>query len=1144
MKLLAWMATAGAAAVTTGMTWAQEADLNRPSARPTAVIPFLAKAPTIDGVIGDGEWATLHVGRFVSQQSDLLQQRPGEFWVGCDRKRIYIAVRSGVHPSAGAVTKIRPEAGAGAKDEQGTVFDDSIELFFNNAPEGGAGEYYQVLVNSAGALYDQEFDAAEKIGRTYWRAPVEQVHKVEKGIWTAEFAIDLASIKVKDPSQPLAMRVCRNYKHNWDQSRWAPRVIAFDAPETMPRIRFADNAPIVSEVGFQDEKGICVAIDVTNPGAKPLPLKVKLGYNAESQPRYFSETPAELKPGETRRFEYRKDLFTGDNYPALAEILVTAADGAVLHHRDVKWQTKPKGNGWAPMGDAPPEEAVQLGFEFHPTPRVARWKVEYAGMKGREEIRAVRLEIAPTDAGAKAVATFTVTPSPTFEVPVRSDTIANLKDGIYEARVYLDGAKPADKPIKTAIFGLRTDFPWLNNTIGEDDIVIPPYTPMEVSGRAIKTILREHQLADNGLWQQVTADGRPMLAGPMRIEVVRDGKTEIAQGKAQIGARKPTAVEADAAWQTVGVKGRTHMNMEYDGCAKVTVTLTPADDQPIDALRLVIPLKDAETPLMHAAGDGIRFNYAGVVPQGEGRVWGSDKASRSQMLGTFLPYVWVGGESRGLCWFAGNDKDWVLDPKEQVAALELHRKAGALELVVNLVQVPAAMQRERTIVFGLQATPARPMPENWRRMGVTSAVPENYQILGMCSYWGADLYNVAPRRGDYEIVRKIASRGRGELDTAFFNVYKARNSDIQAEINWSANGGKVDGIIPYTNMRGDNDRNAEWFVYQDEWRNAAFSDRTPPGGHSGPVDFCVALAPSRVDFLLYHYKKLLENGFAAIYWDNIYIMGNANPITGAAYLRGIGGMQPEADIWQIREVTRRTAVLLHLMGKKNVSVPHMTNALLVPAFCWTGINLDWEWKYGSSDYQDRFKRDYIRACSLGLSHGGVPMILDGTKDTRSAAEREWVDRTQVAATIPHEIKVWQAPAIHGKLMQVMMAVGYGEPGCAVHHYWDENPVAKLEGIDGIWIAIAGKDKVLLVVSDYGNGGTAKVTLDTARLGLPANFKAVDAEKAFAPFGQPVMLDKAFEQEVGQGLAIAAQGGAITLKDIRKHDFRALLIRKR
>jgi hypothetical protein len=84
-------------------------------------------------------------------------------------------------------------------------------------------------------------------------------------------------------------------------------------------------------------------------------------------------------------------------------------------------------------------------------------------------------------------------------------------------------------------------------------------------------------------------------------------------------------------------------------------------------------------------------------------------------------------------------------------------------------------------------------------------------------------------------------------------------------------------------------------------------------------------------------------------------------------------------------------------------------------------------------------------------------------------------------------------------------------------------VAKVEGIDGIFLVLAGKEKTMLVVSDYGNGGTAKVTLDTKRLGLPANFTAVNWEKT--------------------NETVTASSGVIELNDFKKHDFRALVIGK-
>jgi|GEM_PF-3586563 len=66
--------------------WAADST-NGATVTPTVVVPFFAKPPTIDGVIGPDEWNTLHQRRFVSQNADLLERWAGEFWIGCDRKK-------------------------------------------------------------------------------------------------------------------------------------------------------------------------------------------------------------------------------------------------------------------------------------------------------------------------------------------------------------------------------------------------------------------------------------------------------------------------------------------------------------------------------------------------------------------------------------------------------------------------------------------------------------------------------------------------------------------------------------------------------------------------------------------------------------------------------------------------------------------------------------------------------------------------------------------------------------------------------------------------------------------------------------------------------------------------------------------------
>ncbi len=89
-----------------------------------------------------------------------------------------------------------------------------------------------------------------------------------------------------------------------------------------------------------------------------------------------------------------------------------------------------------------------------------------------------------------------------------------MPPGRYEAQLFLDAGAPATAPGKTMVFNYATDFPWLNNTIGISDQVIPPYTPITVTGNVVNTILRRHTMNDIGLWNQVTALDKPLLAAP------------------------------------------------------------------------------------------------------------------------------------------------------------------------------------------------------------------------------------------------------------------------------------------------------------------------------------------------------------------------------------------------------------------------------------------------------------------------------------------------------------------------------------------------------------------------------------------------------------------------------------------------------
>ncbi len=337
--LVAWLA-----AMLPAGQGAPAADTDAPAIIPMAVVPLMAKAPVIDGNITEDEWPTVRVGRFVSK-GDSLQPRPGQFWVASDGNMLYVAVRSAVHPVLGPVAERKPRTDG--RDATRLEEDDSVEIWLDSDPNSKTARHYQLLVNTLGAQSEKMFDRLYNSERAFWQPEVFlQAHRVENGVWSAEVAVSLKDLRVQDVSKAIGLRVCRNYRNPTDQAHWAPKVQAFSDTKTMPQIRFVPVAPVVKEAGFQDDQGIRIAVELTNPTAQAITLKARLGYNPAKHARDYKDWNLTLQSGQKQVLEYTHEFLQADNYTALGEILVMGADGGVFYHRDFRWETRPA-NLWS-----------------------------------------------------------------------------------------------------------------------------------------------------------------------------------------------------------------------------------------------------------------------------------------------------------------------------------------------------------------------------------------------------------------------------------------------------------------------------------------------------------------------------------------------------------------------------------------------------------------------------------------------------------------------------------------------------------------------------------------------------------------------------------------------------------------------------
>jgi hypothetical protein len=785
-------------------------------------------------------------------------------------------------------------------------------------------------------------------------------------------------------------------------------------------------------------------------------------------------------------------------------------------------------------------------------------------------------------------------------MPKAGETMAtpSLEDGTCEIALTLSAPAGARREIRRTFE--RKRFPWENNQLGRDRIILPPFTPLTVEQTppAVACVLRRHVLDGTGLWKQVSSEGRELLASPMRLEVDSGGKTYIADGgPVTFGETAADRVRGTTSWNAGPVRGRTDFEFDYDGMAKVSLQL-PSSGAAVDAMRLVIPMKTAETWLMHPVTDLLRFHYAGRIPNGkgrlwdyggtlrevrytdsgepdaDGRVWDSRQVGRWQLPGPFVPYIWIGGPERGLCWFAENDRDWSLAPERP--ALEIRRQGETTSLVVHLVTRPLVLSRRRTMVFGLMATPAKPMPDrpvSFRRWwfgppGETSKDVVGVGCMGACYYWGAagPCFAFYPAFKNFGIYDEIARLRRGgPWDRGYTDKWLAQFSapefaphlaTYRAHINWSggffAGGrwspgpqtGRTACVIPYTNGRGIN-WGDEARTFMDEWSTLDIADPRWPGeerfvrakeggyraveygkvhapGETSGIAYATDPVSSWQDMVLYYQRRMLETFADGIYYDDYFLVPNCNPL-GPGYVDDEGTLRPGVNIFAFHELTKRTAVMQHQMGRRPMVFLHMTNANVVPMLSFGTMQLDHEWRdqgeFAKKDFCERLGLDddtgLLLAQSTGLQSGCLGVILDKFQgDPR-------IGRNALGVALTHEMKIGiDGSPLQSSLAEALDSFGYGLPDCRVWRYWDRALPLRVSDPSVKTLVLARGGRAMVVIASYGRGGEVRLDFDRKELGLPGDLVAVDVE-------------------TGKPMAPMASG-ALTL-GLPRHDFRVLRI---
>ncbi len=1114
---------------------------------PRVTLPFMASPPALDGKVEADEWAgAARMIGFSDHQQTLLQPPDAEFLVGSDGKDLFIAVVSQTPPQGLLLNRVRPAPEGG---NARVWVDDTIELLLDPLPGvGGDRErIYQGAFNAQGAIWDTAY--LHEGGGANWRGNWRIGSAVHGEQWHFEIALPLADMGVtaEELHLPMGVRICRNWQRCLVArgGEWSPLGGAYKIAATMPRVSWSESAPVVQMTRLRSENGkeVDLEVQIRNPHAEPVSVKALLAIAPANSAPSREERQLIIAPGtvETVRLQRNYDV----NERLETTIHVSSPDGATDYYfRDFPWVIKRP----EPMFEIETEQSQQAGFNFsyYPSHNILRLKVDINAMPEKEKVTAIRVALHPAFGNPLRES------MPKTTMPEVVDGISELWWELPELGQYVDIGNSNDYTIEVIFAGIKADplrkvfsrhaFEWEGNSLGQADAVIPPFTPIELDGTTLRTVLREHSLSPLGLLDQVKSLDRELLQGPMRLEVTVGGQTTVLSDATFSAEGAPHRAETRSQWEGV-LPGSAAGEWDYDGAMRWRLTLLPGDRE-IEHLRLVIPLKNELCTLLHVCTDGIRFNYAGSMPSGEGRIWESGRAARNSIIGDYVPYIWAGAEERGFSVFGENDAGWITSGEGPCQ--ELVREGETLNFILNLIDAPTMLTEPRELVIGFMATPAKPMPENWRRWagwGVWRA-PEiddwvlSQGFLGSTITWGAHGYclETRPRDGDVRIWEKFGeTRRTGRIDYAFIENwlagYRVDTLDPEAReaayAKWRVNinsgfrrmvGSRLDHPhnrnLFYFNARGVRLDSAEGQTFLDEWHREAVSERGSHGYASGPA-YDLDPVESYRDYALWWYNQAFETRACDnIYWDDTFMQSNFDVVGTEAYLRPDGTIQPSSGLWNMRQLIRRTAILQHERGMQPVNVPHMTNTQIVPILSFAQMNYSWEDR-NSGDYQDRFPRDYIRAESIGRQSGNFPLIMMLVSGT--AEEQEWQARTGTGCILVHELRPTTVSPIYWEAFTRLWRFGYGKSEVAVSTYWDESHPLTVHGLDLATLALSKPGEALLVLTDYGGGGDGSVELDMLALQLPEKVEATDLES---------------------GESLIVQGNRLSIS-IPRHDFRLI-----
>ncbi len=1102
-------------------------------ARPTVVMPYAWTKPVIDGVVDDTEWQGAASVNALQTTTRMLSVRQTRFWFLWDEGNLYLAMRSPLRPGERVIQNLRRKG----RDNEKVVFDDSYEVWLDvgsTDPKTGLVCFYQFLCNFAGARADVMHLPSVGNSRRGWTSGWDPKNRItEDNEWEWEMVIPRESIGKKGPfadGLSFTCLVARNFKRPWEQNSFEG-TSTFAVHETHTRFTLSKTAPGLHLLSVGDPVRKKFSLDLATFGRNDNAVHWRFA----SDSGVVRQGRLEKKKGQLTRLKPMGDLDSeGDGH---LRVTVTAADGKTVL---LDWCTQREFRYTGYGIDGIPKtlddrgDVVKGGVTFNPVHNYVRVTGDFISFDNRTAIDEVRVEVSGTKGKKLADDALKIDELAYVDGVLK---LGNIPFGTYATRM-----TALDKDGKTVVAkdGSFTkkdhpkSFAWWNTKHGNIERVISPWTPVTYDGRSFGVWGRKMSVGAGGLPEQILTQNTPLLAAPMRlVAVTADGRTVVgvqalacpAQPKGCTPTDKGISTFSQDHRKTAKYEGklgeltiRSEVMVEFDGMYKVTMTVDPGRDKSVAvrSLRLIVPFMREAADYVHAAGEGIRTGfYYGFLPRDkQGVIWTSRKVDSQPMLvGSFIPYVWVGSPKGGLCWFADSDEGWV--PSDNKAAIEIRRDHDkSVDMVFNLISEDCEISRPRTITFAFQASPVKPMHKRWR----------------MDSWWcgdtfidyassGSMIWLAIPYCRNIEKCKKQVEVRHASDNRYIFGIGKYRANAVPYFIHQT---------LPVRHV-------PEVTYFGDQWRTS--------------ISECLFYGKTLTDYMVHNYAEWCKaTGIDGYYVDNMRPVACDNIEAGRGYRLRDGRVQPTYQMFSTRRYFLRVRAAFAEQGKHDKIVLHMTNNMIIPWVGATDIAYDGEhhviYPEMNKDFMDFWSLERMRV-DFPAQWGTAVNFMHENTGAWDPNRLLKAMRAYTGMAILHDA----LPSGNANALNTPVWIGRDRFGIEADDvefvgYWENDSGAACSPKDCYLAMWKRPGKVLLAVVNTGEKTVARLSLDAKKLGLgtPGKWQVTDAEEGTSATTRSGDV-------VGQWLAsgqgeIVHPGAGVLIVPVERHDYRQVIIESR